>query len=313
MQKQIDQADSGQPSWTQLTDVQLAGVSELSAAEAKQLQAASRERPEFISEVQMIANSVEPTDTIARSKGLSDLQAREKTLMSPSVLADVQRERTQGTESTRGFILSPRLIKGAVLVVARTISRFASKRDHGVHATVVEEIFREFYVSAVGQELWGLMKKDTADAFQPNEAIFGGTAFLNELKALVDAGTPPRVTLVGHSAGSEYVCNLLKRAGDVLPDSFQFDVILIAPACRIELFADVIAHHAKRIRNFRCFTLRTTSKRRIGWYRCLPALAAVLHLRRARERRRQADSRDAALLHGRRRRIIRSLTRGSRR
>jgi hypothetical protein len=260
VQKQLDLVANGQPSWTQLSDAQMASVSELSTSEAKQVQDTLESDPGFMNEVQQIVNSIEPPDTIARSKGLTTSGSK-KTLMSPEVLADVQRERADGTEGTKGFVPSMRLVKGAVLVVARTVSRFHAKRDHGLHATVVEEIFREFYVSAVGREIWGRMKKDTADAFQPNPAVFGGTALLTELAALTSAGTPPRVTLVGHSAGAEYVCNLLKHAGDFLPASFNFDVLLMAPACRTETFAGVLAHHSARIRNFRCFTMEDTLER----------------------------------------------------
>jgi hypothetical protein len=261
VQKQLDNVASGQASWTQLSDGQIASVSELSTAEAEQLRATLESDPGFMSEVQMIANSVEPPDTIARSRGLTTSGSK-KTLMDPTVLADVQRERASGVDGTKGFLSSVRLVKGAVLVVARTISRFRAQRDHGVHATIVEEIFREFYVSAVGQTIWGHMKKDTADAFQPNPDIFGGTAFLSELASLSASGTPPRVTLVAHSAGAEYVCNVLKHAGNHLPASFAFDVVLMAPACRTELFADVLRHQAGRVRNFRCFTMEDGFERK---------------------------------------------------
>ena len=169
-------------------------------------------------EVALISSSIEPADTAARSRGMATAGSR-KTLISPEVLADVERERSQGLEGARGFLPSPRLIRGAVKVAVRAISRFRNKRDHGFHATVVEEIFREFYVSAVGREVWRQMKQDTADAFQENAGVFGGTAFLAKLsRARAGSGKAPRVTLIGHSAGSEYVCNLLQHAADHLSE-----------------------------------------------------------------------------------------------
>ena len=51
------------------------------------------------------------------------------------------------------------------------------------------------------------------------------------------------------------MCNLLRNADKVLPATFKFDVILMAPACRTECFADTLAHHGSRIRDFRCFTM----------------------------------------------------------
>lgn len=251
--REIARAAAGQPTWQEMTDDALASTSELTRAEAQQFKDLLEGDPAFMTEVQLISNSVEPPDNLAQSRGLSTSGSR-RTLMSPEVLADVQREKATGTEGTRGFIGAARLVKGAVVVVARTISRFRNKRDHDFHATVVEEILREFYVSAVGREIWGQMKKDTADAFQPNTLVFGGSALLSELAERT--ANPPRVLLVGHSAGAEYVCNTLKHADDYLPGSFRFDVVLMAPACRTSFFAETLAHHGSRIRNFRCFTMR---------------------------------------------------------
>jgi hypothetical protein len=237
-----------------LEGVRLAAVSELTVEEAQQFQRELEADPDFMREVSLIVASIEPPDTAARSRGMVTGGSR-KTLISAEVLADVERERRQGIEGARGFVPSPRLIRGAVKIAVRAVSRFHSQRDHGFHATVVEEIFREFYVSAVGREIWRQMKQDTADAFQENAGVFGGTAFLSKLGELEKAGKAPRVILIGHSAGSEYICNLLLNADDYLPKSFSFDVILLAPACRIDLFARVLARHGKRIGSFRCFTM----------------------------------------------------------
>jgi len=251
---ELDKVENGDPSWTDLSGRRLASVSEVSPAEAIQFQQLLEADPDFMREVALISSSIEPADTAARSRGMATAGSR-KTLISPEVLADVERERSQGLEGARGFLPSPRLIRGAVKVAVRAISRFRNKRDHGFHATVVEEIFREFYVSAVGREVWRQMKQDTADAFQENAGVFGGTAFLARLRELEQEGKAPRVTLIGHSAGSEYVCNLLQHAADHLSKSFTFDVIFLAPACRIERFAQVLQRHGKRIGNFRCFTM----------------------------------------------------------
>jgi hypothetical protein len=250
---EIERVAQGDEGWPEMTEDRRAAVSELSPAEAQQFRDLLESDPAFMNEVQQISNSVEPQDELARSRGLKTAGSK-KTLMSPEVLQDIQREQAAGGKGARGLFDSTRLIRGAIVIIARVISRFRNKRDHGFHATVVEEIFREFYVSAVGREVWGAMKKDTADAFDDNPNVFGGTALLAKLAE--SAATAPRVMLIGHSAGSEYVCNLLRTADRFLPDTFQFDVVLMAPACRIELFADTLAHHGSRIRDFRCFTMR---------------------------------------------------------
>jgi len=250
--EELTNVKNGVPSWTELTDERLGQTSELSETELEQFRDILERDAAFMNEAVAISNSVRPPATADKSKGATTAVSK-ATLMSPSVLADIKRERdSAGPGQTKGLMGAARLVKGGVVVVAKVIGRFASQRDHGFHATVVEEIFREFYVSAVGREVWGLMKQDTADAFHEGSATFGGSALLEELAAL----TPrPRVTLIGHSAGAEYVMNLLANAGRFLAPDFTFDVILLAPACRTKLFADTLSHFAGRIGDFRCFTM----------------------------------------------------------
>lgn len=250
--EELANVKSGKPSWPEMTDQRRGQTSDLSEAELRQFQDILERDASFMEEAVAISNSVRPPGPTDKSKGATTAVSK-STLMSPSVLADIKRERdSAGPGQTKGIMGAARLIKGAVVVVAKVIGRFTSKRDHGFHATAVEEIFREFYVSAVGREIWALMKQDTADAFHEGSATFGGSAFLEELAAL---NPRPRVTLIGHSAGSEYVLNLLASAGRFVPADFQFDVILMAPACRTKLFADTLSHFIGNIRNFRCFTM----------------------------------------------------------
>ncbi len=141
----------------------------------------------------------------------------------------------------------------AARVGRRVISRFINQRDHGWYTTIVEELLRELYVDSIGSTFfWNQMKKDTADAFGGDPLQHGGTAFLDQLQKLVPSGaTPPRVTLVGHSAGANFVSNFLLAAHRVLPPEFVFDVVLLAPAVDCELFSAVI--DTNRIRNIRMF------------------------------------------------------------
>lgn len=250
---QIERMKADQPNFVQMTQERMTATSDVTELEARQFRDMLESDPGFMAEVQMISNSVEPPDKAARSRG-AEVAGSKATLMSPEVLADIRREKLTGTEGTRGIFSSVRLIKGAITVVIKVVARFARKRDHGFHATVVEEIFREFYVSAVGREIWGLMKKDTADAFGDNPLIHGGSAFLQQI-ARVDPGNQRRILLVGHSAGSEYICNLLRNVNQFLPNDYKFDIVLMAPACRIEFFTDTIRHHGQHVDNIRMFTM----------------------------------------------------------
>ena len=246
-------AKANQGAFPLMTADRRAAVSELTEAEALQFRDMLEGDPSFMAQVDLISNTVQPADHMAKSRG-AEVAGSTVTLMSPNVLADIARERKQEAPGARGLLESVRLVKGGVVVVARVIARFAQKRDHGFYATVVEEILREFYLGAVGETLWGLMKKATADAFAGNDLLFGGTAFLNELKR-VDPNNQMRVTLIGHSAGSEYICNLLSNATAILGSQYQFDVVFMAPACRIEFFDDVLKHQIDHLRSLRMFTM----------------------------------------------------------
>ncbi|MHB1312518.1 MAG: hypothetical protein ACYC3L_10935 [Gemmatimonadaceae bacterium] len=242
---------NGKASWTDMTGDLLAKTSAMSDNDLRQFQGILEGDAAFMDEAVAISNSVRPSRKGDKSIGGSTA-ASGTSLMSPEVLADIQRERFAAGTGSKGIVGAARLIKGSVVVLANVIARFAAKRDHGFHATVVEEIFREFYVSTVGREIWGLMKQDTADAFKDGSATFGGSAILEELATL---NPRPRVTLIGHSAGSEYIVNLLSHADRYLPADFTFDVVLMAPACRTRLFADMLEHFGQRINSFRCFTM----------------------------------------------------------
>lgn len=254
--EEIGRVEAGQRAWIDVESIGSRGT-ELSESELNDFKDALESDPQFMAEAEAISNSVAPAGQEGKSRGLGTTISK-ATLMSPEVLADMRRDRDAVGPGTRGLIGAARLIKGAIVVIARVIARFVAKRDHGLHATVVEEIFREFYVSAVGREIWALMKKDTSDAFQEGAATFGGSAFLEELAAM---NPRPRLSLVGHSAGSEYVVNFIRNADRCLPADYSFDVILMAPAVRTSMFADTLTHFRRRIRTFRCFTMDDTREK----------------------------------------------------
>lgn len=159
--------------------------------------------------------------------------------------------------TTKGFgpISWLKVAKVVAGIVIRVIRRFRSGRDHGRYATLVEEVLRELYIDKIGRiGWWDRMKKDTADAFADGQA-YGGSALLSELKQQLEGvEKPPRITLVGHSTGAIYICNLLKAAARDLPN-LRFDVIFEAPAVTHALLAETAAEHGSRIRNLRQFAM----------------------------------------------------------
>ncbi len=205
-------------------------------------------------EAQAIANALRAPEEIAgetdRTRG-AGTRVSTHTLMSPEVLEELQSE-APDLES-RGIITTARIVKGAVSVLARVVSRYTQRRDHGMYATVVEELLREFYLANAGKLIWSLMKQDTADAFGNDSQQHGGTAFLDSLKAHFAGGHRPRITLIGHSTGAIYICHLLRHADAVLPPDVAFDVVFLAPAATFRLFAETIRTYGRRVASLRVF------------------------------------------------------------
>lgn len=204
--------------------------------------------------VQEIANGLQdPAEVgIDGTRGFT-IRTSASTLMSPEVLGPMQRS---PVVAERGLVTSVRLIKGALSVLTKVLLRFIKDTDHGLHATVVEEVLREFYLANVGRIVWSEMKKDTADAFGDDSSQYGGTAFIEGLRKLDEEGQRPRVVLVGHSTGAVYICHFLKKAHELLPPDFKFDVVYLAPALTFQLFAATLTDCGDRIRLFRSFGMK---------------------------------------------------------
>ena len=147
------------------------------------------------------------------------------------------------------------------MIAVRVIKRFVTKRDHGLHATIVEEILREFYLANIGGKIWGAMKQDTADSFGPDPKLFGGTALLTELAAAASVANIPKITLVGHSTGAVYISHWLQAANGIFPTQIKFDVIFLAPASTCQLLAETLSRYRHRLDGFRMFTMTDENER----------------------------------------------------
>jgi hypothetical protein len=162
----------------------------------------------------------------------------------------------------RGILDMAGFVKAAVTIAGRVISRFVHHRDHGFHATLVEEILRGFYLANVGEFIWTVMKKDPADSFGDDAAIFGGTAFLEALREAMDPTRPTRITLVGHSTGAVYISEFLDKATSVLPATVRYGIVFLAPASTFEKTAATLERHTDLISGFRMFTMTDANERR---------------------------------------------------
>lgn len=170
-------------------------------------------------------------------------------LISPEFL---EQSATEGVRAAP--VSTTAIIVGLGKVLLRVIKRMAAHRDHGLYTTAVEEILREFYVSAVGTFVWSEMKAHAKAAFDGDGQSFAGTALLEEMKRAAESGKH-RFILVGHSTGAVWICHLLAKAAEVVPEA-TFEVVFLAPACTFDLFSATVESHAARIAGLRIFGMK---------------------------------------------------------
>jgi len=146
------------------------------------------------------------------------------------------------------------LLNHAGQVAIRCFRRFRSGRDHGLHATIVEEVCREFYGDLLGATIWGMMVKDAADHFEDRKL---GSVLIDIIKA----NPPEDFVITGHSAGSIWASRFLlaaKSAGLTKPAK----LFLLAPAVREDLFAEMIGKAGDLIERCRMITMTDELERR---------------------------------------------------
>ncbi len=252
----IQKARPDEIPFNELDQKRLSPDDELLDAEAEQFQEVLEWDDDFLDEAEAIANALltEAEAEQARKSRSGTLQVSRHTLMSPAVLDEIKQQAPSPGE--RAIFSKTLLIKKSVAILARTIKRLATGRGHGVYPTTVEEILRELYLANVGKQVWDWMKGDTADAFGPDPAQHGGTAFLQQLNTLWQSGHQPRLVLVGHSTGAVYICHLLAHADQLLPPAIKFDIVFLAPACDFKLLAQTIRQYRHRIHGLRLFGMK---------------------------------------------------------
>ncbi|CAL1516749.1 hypothetical protein [Chitinophaga sp. MM2321] len=161
----------------------------------------------------------------------------------------------------KGIILPARLIISATKITIAVIRRHVTKRNHGFYPTIIEEILREFYVADIGTWAWGRMRDKARDMW--NEDDFSGdpldwhagTYLLKKIVEYKKDHPDLIIDLVGHSAGSIAICELIKAVNERNIDLAFRNILFMAPACRCELFAETILKGPARFKNFRCFTM----------------------------------------------------------
>lgn len=175
------------------------------------------------------------------------------------------RKEIKENEGTRGILSTKALLKlsmKAIKVFSRVISRFKNGTDHGVYPTVIEEMFREFYVGYAGTKIWQMIKGDAEKAFGKEEEsinpyLYGGLSFVELLKEKIQhLDYNPSVNFVGHSAGSVFIYHMLSSISNKsFSENFKVNLLLMAPACTSDLFSTLVERYWSRVNNFRVYNL----------------------------------------------------------
>ncbi|MCP4220291.1 MAG: hypothetical protein GY765_37010 [bacterium] len=166
---------------------------------------------------------------------------------------------SDGTGKKGLFIIG--IIKNAAAIGFKVIKRFIEKRDHGIYPTVMEEILRELYIADLGAWFWDKMKTKSQEMFGDNRnrsgnELYAGGYFLGKLDAYMAENKGTTLDLVGHSAGTIAICNLLDAAAERFSNIAVRNIIFLAPACRCDLFYKQVVSHPKRFQHFRMFTMK---------------------------------------------------------
>jgi hypothetical protein len=253
---------------TPFVDVEPITVTELTQAERNRFENDLATDIDFQEASQAIVDGARPTEAFqtVTAKGVKSMHRRSaQTLMSPEVVEELVADAAE--KEGKGIFSTAALIVKAGKILKRVIERFVSHRDHGIYATVMEEVLREFYVANVGAAVWGMMKQDTADTFAQfgEEPKRAGWFLVQELGRMMRDGHQPEVSVVAHSAGAIYACHLLAHLDwarfdptHPLPTDFKLkNLIFLAPACDFSLFDRTLTRHRQNalFEHFRMFAL----------------------------------------------------------
>jgi hypothetical protein len=196
---------------------------------------------------------LESDPALANAQLIRDDAPKLSPLLEAELEAKLAETRAAEDLGERGLISTTVLVGAGIRILSRALRRFAKGSDHGIYTTVVEEVVRELKGDRIGGMVWKHMKKDTADSFDGEAGIHGGSALLEEIAQRWQQGHKPRIILVGHSTGAIYIAYFLQKAAKILPKDIRFEIIFLAPACSFQLLDQTLVTAGDRIAIFRSF------------------------------------------------------------
>jgi hypothetical protein len=222
----------------------------------------------------------------ARSSGLDDLDAEaiardlEYDFAADSSLPDLIYEGAPGAqpirrkldleEGARGLTATEVALFIGKIVVA-VVRRYRSGTAHDALPTAVEELLRAAYLADIGKFTWDAMKTKaqrmwTDDGTVPGDTGHGGGYVLRRLEALQAARPDMIIDVVGHSAGSIAICEMLAAIEADRRRIRLRNIIFLAPAVRLDLFTLWIRRGPQIFKRFRMFTMTDAAEKedRVG-------------------------------------------------
>lgn len=211
----------------------------------------------------------------ARGGGIDDLDAEaiaqelEYDFANDSSLPDLIDSRATGSEPIRRKIDLEEGAKGLTVtgvalfigkVVVAVIRRYRSGTHHDALPTAVEELLRAAYLADVGKFGWDSMKTKAQrmwidDGEEPGIEGHGGGYILRKLEALQAARPKLTIDVVGHSAGSIAICEMLAAIEVDRRNVRLRNIVFLAPAVRFDLFSRWIPRGPQIFKHFRMFTM----------------------------------------------------------
>jgi hypothetical protein len=135
----------------------------------------------------------------------------------------------------------------------------------------VEELLRAAYLADVGKFAWDAMKTKAQrmwidDGTAPGVTGYGGGYILRRLEALQLARPDITIDVVGHSAGSIAICEMLAAIEADRRRIRLRNILFLAPAVRLDLFARWIRRGPQIFKRFRMFTMTDAAEKedRVG-------------------------------------------------
>lgn len=168
-------------------------------------------------------------------------------------------------EDSKGLLLTLGTLVAKIAFAV--LKRYTKETHHDFYPTIVEETFRKLYIDTIGKWGWSEMKEKAQQMFADNKGRSGddlhaGTYFLTLLEQhyqkRYNAGKKFSIELVGHSAGSIAICNMLAATSENFKQLKYNNVVFLAPACRTDLFIEkgIPAKENGIFKKFKMFTMQ---------------------------------------------------------